>query len=254
MIKNCNMKPPEKVVLITGAARRVGAAIARHFHTNGFRVIIHYRQSQQEADALQAELNAIRTDSAKTVRFDLATLQQLPEGLDEIISAWGGLTVLVNNASTFYKTTIGDVSCEQWDALMQSNVRGAFFLSQALLPFLKKSRGSIINITDIHAERPMRDYSVYCVSKSALLMVTKALAKELAPDVRVNAVAPGVIALPEGDNVLSEQEQIKLRHRIPMNDFGQANDVATSVYFLACHAPYITGQVLATCGGRLLNL
>ncbi len=254
MSKNCNTKQSERVVLVTGAARRVGAAIVKHFHMNGFRVIIHYRQSSGQAKALQAELNSIRADSARTVAFDLTTLRQLPSALEPILAEWGGLTVLVNNASAFYKTTIGDVTCEQWDNLMQSNVRGAFFLSQALLPFLQKSQGAIVNITDIHAERPMRDYSVYCISKSALLMMTKALAKELAPEVRVNAVAPGVVELPEGENALSAPEQAALRRRIPMNAFGQAEDVATSVYFLACHASYVTGQVLATAGGRLLNL
>lgn len=243
-----------KVVLITGAARRIGASIAHYFHAQGYHVIVHYQTSQAAAESLADTFNATRQDSCRLWQCDLATLDNV-SALEEMLQQhWQRLDVLVHNASSFMRSPIGQVTSQDWDHLFNSNLKGAYFLTQAVLPWLQAREGAIVTITDIHASKPMRDYGVYCMTKSALTMMTQVLAKELAPTVRVNAIAPGVAALPEGDNSLDKDLQQNLLRRIPMQRFGEASDIAAAVWMLVEQCPYITGQVLAVDGGRSLNI
>src|SRR4051812_17915255 len=187
----------DKVILVTGAARRVGAAIARRLHSNGARVLLHYRGGEREAAALEAELNAIRKDSVRRIKADLLA-HSAPELLVRTaVERFGKLDVLVNNASSFFPTPLGDIEDKGWEELMGANVKAPLLLSQAAAPQLVKSRGAIINIVDIHADRPLKGYVVYTLAKAALAALTRSLAMELAPDVRVNGVSPGAIAWPE---------------------------------------------------------
>ena len=187
------------VALITGAARRIGAEIARTLHAAGMNVILHYSTSKDEAEQLSQALNAQRELSAVALKADLSVINGLEEFVKQAAGVWGRLNVLVNNASRFYRTPLGKVSETAWDDLFNSNLKGAFFLSQAAAPFLTQEKGAIINIIDVHGERPLRDYSAYCISKAGLVMMTKSLAKELGPAVRVNAVSPGPVMAPEGE-------------------------------------------------------
>lgn len=241
-----------KVALITGSARRIGAEIARSLHESGMNIVLHYHASEKEAGELCNELNDKRAHSASAFQSDL----QLPESAQSLVERaaklWGGLDVLVNNASKFYRTSFGKVTEYAWDDLMSSNLKAPFFLSQAASPFLAAAQGSIINITDIHAERPMRDYSVYCMAKSGLTTLTKVLAKELGPLIRVNAIAPGAILWPEGENSLSEKEKQKVIEHTSLLRSGQPQDIAKAVLFLVYEANYITGQILCVDGGRSL--
>jgi pteridine reductase len=242
-----------KVALITGAARRIGAEIARTLHARQMNVILHYNSSEEDANQLCQELNLKRENSAVTVRAALQEEESDKYLVNESMKSWGRLDVLINNASRFYRTVFGEVTEYAWEDLMNSNLRGPFFLSQAAAPHLRKTKGSIINITDIHAERPLRDYSVYCVSKSGLIMMTKALAKELGPDVRVNAISPGNIIWPEGGNVLDDEQKRKIVEATSLRRSGNASDVAKAVLFFICDAEYITGEVLNVDGGRMLG-
>ena len=254
MTHNLNKKCAKKVAVVTGGARRVGAAIVRDFHAQDYNVVIHYRGHAVDATALCAELNEQRADSAVLWQCELADIDALQSLTTLLQSSWDRCDVLINNASSFLQTKVSDVSLEQWDMLFNGNVRGAFFLTQAILPLLRASQGCVINITDIHATKPMRDYSVYCMAKSALHMMTLSLAKELAPTVRVNAIAPGVVDLPEGENAVDEDLQQTLLKRIPMQRFGQASDIVKAAIFFAEYSPYVTGQVLAIDGGRSLHI
>lgn len=241
-----------KVALITGAARRIGAEIACLLHEQGMNVVIHYHASEKEALALCRRLNEERVSSAVCLSADLSVVEHTKELVRQSAQQWGRLDVLVNNASRFYRTAIGEVSVAEWDDLMNSNVKAPFFLAQAAAPLLAKQEGLIVNVTDIHANQPLRDYSVYCITKSGLHMMTKALAKELGPEVRVNAVAPGSIAWPEGENTLSETEKQKIISRTALKRAGCAQDIAKAVLFFVKDASYVTGQVLNIDGGRTL--
>lgn len=239
-----------KVALVTGASRRIGAEISHVLHAAGMNLVLHYHSSGADAEKLAQVLNKKRDHSAFTLQADLAK-----DGIERDVIAkaaeyWGRLDVLVNNASRFYRTDVGKVSDFAWQDLMDSNVRAPFFLSQAAAPYLRKVHGSIINITDIHAESPVKDYSVYCISKAALLMANKTLARELGPEIRVNAVAPGAIVWPEGENVLSEKQKEKIIAQTALGRVGNANDIAKTVLFLVRDADYITGQVINVDGGR----
>jgi pteridine reductase len=241
-----------KVALITGAARRIGAAIAETLHREGMNIALHYNASEDEAQTLCAKLNQLRANSAVTLQADLLEPEVDKSLITRAHQVWGRLDLLVNNASRFYRTHFGKVTEYAWDDLMISNLRAPFFLSQAAAPYLAEHGGRIINITDIHAWRPMSNYSVYCISKTGLLMMTKALAKELAPHVMVNAIAPGAIVWPEGENSLSDEEKESIISKTPLGRSGSAEDVAKVALFLARDVNFMTGEVLAVDGGRHL--
>jgi pteridine reductase len=242
-----------KVALITGAARRIGAEIARELHANGMNIVLHYNASEEAALHLSEELNQTRSASVIALRADLLVPESEQLLVDQAVKHWGRLDVLVNNASRFYRTEIGKITEYAWDDLMNSNVKAPFFLSQAAAPALAKQQGCIINITDIHGEHPLRDYAVYCISKGALIMMTKSLAKELAPSVRVNAISPGSILWPEGENTLSDVEKQKIIQQTALQRSGSPLDIAKAVLYLVRDATYVTGQVLSVEGGRTLS-
>jgi len=237
----------DRVVLVTGSARRLGAATVREFHRRGWQVLIHCHRSRAEADALAADLNALRQDSAQVLVADLADLNALSVLAALAVQRWGRLDALVNNASGFYPTPFAEATPAQWQELVGSNAQAPFFLTQALLPALREARGSVINMVDIHASRPLAEHSIYCMAKAALLMLTKALARELAPEVRVNAIAPGAILWPDGADQAAQE---KILAAIPLQRLGTPEDIARSIAFLVMDAPYITGQVIAVDGGR----
>ena len=237
--------------LLTGAARRIGATIARQMHTSGINVVIHYRGSAADADALAAELNGIRPDSALTVQADLLDSAQLKPMVDDVVAQTGRLDILLNNASTFYPTPLAEVTEEHWHDLLGTNLKAPLFLSQAAMPHLEQSGGVIINIVDIHARRPLKNHPVYGPAKAALEMLTRSLAKDLAPAVRVNGVSPGAILWPE-DGMTPEAEQSILK-QVPLKRTGEPADIARAVMFLIDDAPYITGQIIAVDGGRSIG-
>lgn len=243
-------QPP--VALVTGAARRIGATIADTLHTAGFNILIHYHRSEADAQTLADTLNQKRHDSARLIQADLREIDQLTILADTAIGHWGRLDALVNNASSFYPTAVGDITQDHYRDLFGTNVAAPLFLSQACAPALRKSRGCIVNIADIHAERPLSGYPVYCAAKAANVMLTKSLARELAPDVRVNAVAPGAILLPEREASLSREAQKTILKRTALKRWGDPQDIATTIKFLVLEAPYITGQVIPVDGGRNL--
>jgi pteridine reductase len=243
-----------KIILITGGAKRVGAAITRLLHAGGAKVMIHYLSSGQEAAELQAKLNRIRPDSAAVIQGDLLDLATLPHLVTETVRRFGGLDVLVNNASSYYATEIGKISAYDWENLLGTNLRAPLFLSQAAAPELKKRNGCIVNITDMHVEQPKKDYMVYSIAKAGLATLTRALAKDLAPDIRVNAVAPGPVLWPEDNPQFDEEYRQKVIAQTLLNRVGEAEDVARVVNFLINDAPFITGQVIAVDGGRSINL
>ncbi len=237
-----------KTVLITGAARRVGAAIARRLHAAGANLVIHYRRSARDAEALGTELNAARANSVTLVQADLLDVAKLPLLVEAATGTFGALDVLVNNASTFYPTKIGEITPAAWDDLMGTNLKVPLFLAQAAAPALRRSRGLILNIVDIHALRPLRNYTVYCAAKAGLHMVTRSLAKELGPQIRVNGISPGPVLWPEGAG--DEKAREKIVQRTILQRMGEPADIANTALFFAAHAPFITGQVLAVDGGR----
>jgi pteridine reductase len=236
--------------MITGSARRIGAAIAEAMHREGMNVVLHYNASEEEAQILCARLNQLRPNSAITLQGDLLQPDIDKSLVTNAYKAWGRLDLLVNNASRFYRTHFGKVTEYAWDDLMISNLRAPFFLSQAAAPYLAENKGRIINIADTHAWHPMKNYSVYCISKAGLLMLTRSLAKELAPDVIVNAIAPGSIIWPEGENSLSPDEKEAIVSRTPLGRSGNAEDIARVALFLMRDAEYMTGEILAVDGGR----
>jgi pteridine reductase len=237
-----------KTVLITGGAKRVGAAIGRQLHGAGANLAIHYRNSSRDAEALAAELNGIRAGSAAIVQAELLEVARLSSLVDFAVRNFGALDVLVNNASTFYPTPIGEITSQTWDDLLGTNLKVPTFLSQAAAPALRKSQGLIINIVDIHALRPLRDHTVYCTAKAGLHMLTRSLAKELGPEVRVNGIAPGPIMWPEG--LGDSARQRKIIERTILKRMGSPEDIARTALFFAADAPYVTGQILAVDGGR----
>ncbi len=244
----------DKVVLITGGARRVGAAICRLLHKDGARLMIHYRTSHGEARALQAELNLQRPQSVAIIQGDLQNLSMLAGMVQETVQQFGRLDVLINNASSYYPTEIGAIKEGDWEDLMSSNLKAPLFLSQAAAAELRKHQGSIINITDNHVERPKKGYVVYSVAKAGLVTLTRSLAHELAPEVRVNAVAPGPVLWPEDNPQFDEVYRQRVISQTLLKRIGEPDDIARAVRFLIQDAPFITGQVIAVDGGRSLNL
>lgn len=243
-----------KVILITGGAKRVGAAICRMLHASGAKLMIHYRQSASEARALQAELNLQRPNSVAIIHGDLLNLAVLPKLVQETVQHFGRLDVLINNASSYYATELGDIGDDQWQDLIGSNLKAPLFLSQAAAAELTKTKGCIINITDMHVERPKKGYVVYSVAKAGLVTLTKSLAHEMAPDVRVNAVAPGPVMWPEDNPQFDEVYRKRVISQTLLKRIGEGDDVAKAVRFLIQDAPFMTGQVIAVDGGRSLNL
>ncbi|NNF40916.1 MAG: pteridine reductase [Woeseiaceae bacterium] len=240
-----------RVVFVTGAARRIGAAIVTRLHENGARVAIHYRSSADDAERLAAKLNEERSDSAAVFQADLLEQQQIPELVAAVVG-WGGrLDCLVNNASSFYPTPVGSITESQWDDLVGSNLKAPLFLSQAAAPHLQAHDGVIINIVDIHAQRPLRNHAVYGPAKAGLAMLTRALAKDLAPRIRVNGVSPGAILWPEDG--MSEAAQQTILRQVPLQRPGDPDDIAGCVLYLFRDATYVTGQIIAVDGGRSIG-
>ncbi len=238
-------------VLITGGARRLGAAIARRLHAEGARLMIHHRSSRREAEALAAELNAVRPDSVMLHAADLLELAALPGLVAATLAAFGRLDVLINNASTFYPTPVGEITPQAFDDLVGTNLRAPLFLSQAAAPALRLHHGLILNLIDIHAYRPLKRHPVYCAAKAGLLMLTQSLARELGPEVRVNGVAPGPVLWPEGD--MDDGLKSQILERTALKRIGSPEDIAKAVLFFVRDAPYVTGQVLPVDGGRTVG-
>ncbi|MBN8799410.1 MAG: pteridine reductase [Stenotrophomonas nitritireducens] len=245
------MTDPQRVSLVTGSARRIGAVIARHLHAHGYRLALHAHQSGEELQALAFDLESERPGSVLAVQADLRDPQALPELVEEVVAHFGRLDALVNNASNFFPTPFGQVQVEQWDELFAVNARAPFFLAQAAAPHLRRQRGAIVNLTDLHATQPLRDHPAYSAAKAALEMTTRSLALELAPHVRVNAVAPGAILWPEQGK--SEAAKQALMERTPMARTGTPHEIAAAVRWLLDDAGYITGQTLRLDGGRTLT-
>jgi pteridine reductase len=243
----------DKVALVTGGARRVGAQIARKLHAQGMNLVIHYRSSEQEAHRLQQELHDIRSESVMLVRGDLLRGPKLSQNLVyETMEAFGRIDVLINNAATFYPTPIGEAVEKDWEDLIGTNLKAPFFLAQAAAPHLKVGQGCIVNMADIYGERPLKDYSIYSVAKAGLIMLTKTLARELGPEIRVNAVAPGAMLWPEDG--IDEMNKQRMISRTPLKRIGKPDDIAQTVLFLVGDADFITGQVIAVDGGRRVVL
>lgn len=241
----------DKVALITGGAHRIGGALARTLHAEGMRLVIHYHSSETAAHALQAELHEIRPDSVMLVRGDLANGERLLRNLVyETVEAFKRLDVLINNASQFYPTEFGQATEAQWDEIMAVDLKAPFFLSQAAAPHLRKHSGVIISIADIYGDRPLPSYPIYSIAKAGLIMLTKALARELGPEVRVNGISPGVILWPEAG--LDEMSKQRIISRTPLKRSGDPEDIARTALFLIRDAGYVTGQVIAVDGGRLV--
>lgn len=239
-----------KVILITGAAKRIGAHCAKHLHQLGAKIIIHCHHSIEEATQLANQLNGIRAHSAKVIQGDISDYQQLDNIARQARQAFGHINVLINNASTFYPKAFGDNNLDDWQSLVGSNMQGPFFLTQYLKKDLQRDHGVIINMLDIHAQSPLNNHTLYCMAKAAQAMMTKSLAVELAPHVRVNGIAPGAIMWPE--NSMDEQTKQEILAQIPLTELGSAEDIAQAMAYLI-QAPYVTGQILAIDGGKSLN-
>jgi len=240
-----------KWALITGAAKRIGAHIARTLHGQGANIAIHYRASEARAADLARALNAGRPGSAITVEGDLTDTARIPELVSDILDHTGRLDILINNASSFYPTPIGSITAQQWEDLIGTNLKAPLFLSQAVAPCLQRTRGVIVNIVDIHARRPLRNHPVYGAAKAGLAMLTRALARDLAPDVRVNGVAPGAILWPEDG--MPEPVKDRIVRQVPMRRAGDPEDIAGCVLYLVRDARYVTGQIIAVDGGRSIG-
>ncbi len=240
-----------KVALVTGAARRIGAAIATRLHADGANVAIHHRGSADAAAALANKLNKLRVDSARTFHMDLADIASLPGLVNNVVGWHDRLDVLVNNASVFYPTPLGEITEQHWEDLFGSNLKAPLFLSQAAVPALREQNGAIVNIVDIHAQRPLRDHAVYSAAKAGLVMLTRSLAKDLAPDIRVNGVAPGAILWPEDD--MSDTSKDSILRQVPLARSGDPEDIAGCVLYLVRDAAYVTGQIISVDGGRSIG-
>lgn len=246
------MSQARPVALITGAARRIGSAIASRLHAEGYDIVLHFRDSATEAATLQDQLEDRRRNSTVLLRADLADIQRLPSLIERTIVRFGRLDALVNNASAFFPTPIGDTTEPLWDALMDANAKAPFFLTQAAAFHLRQSRGAVLNLSDIYAERPLAQHTTYCMSKAALSMLTLSLAQELAPEVRVNAIAPGAILWPQsGGNPAMKEELIA---RTPLSRMGTPEEIAEAALFLLSGAGYTTGHILRVDGGRWLEI
>lgn len=243
-----------RVVLITGGAKRVGAAVCRRLHAEGAALMIHYRSSMAEARALQAELNGIREDSVALAQADLLNMAHLPALVNDTVQRFGRLDVLVNNASSFHATPVGEIDEADWDDLVGTNLKTPLFLSQAAAPHLRRAEGCIVNIVDIHTERPLKNYLVYNAAKGGLVALTRSLARELGPEIRVNGIAPGPILWPEDEGWADELARQRIVNTTLLKRTGEPDDVARAARFLVFDAPYVTGQILNVDGGRSVHL
>ena len=241
------------LALVTGSARRIGADISRLLHANGYDLALHYRESEKDAGLLCAELNELRYDSAFTLRADLRNIDEVEKLFEKLAVRHDGLQVLVNNASAFYPTEFSATTVEEWDDLIDTNLKAPFFLSQHAAKFLQANGGSIVNIVDIIADKPRAGYTPYSASKSGLLAMTRSLARELAPGIRVNGVSPGAILWPEDAAEQSEEARQKILSATPLGRIGEPADIAHAVLFLARDAEYVTGQVISVDGGSSLT-
>lgn len=242
------------VALITGAAHRLGAATARRLHVRGFRVLIHYRSRQAQAQTLADELNQDRPESAAILQADLIEAESIRKLGQQACDHWGRLDALINNASVFYPTATTEASLDDWTQIMDTNLRAPFLLGQTCLESLRANRGSIINLIDIYAERPLENHPIYCASKAGLAMLTRSWAKDLGPDVRVNGVSPGAILWPEDENAVENSHRDRILAATSLKRVGSAEDIASAIAYLVCDAPYITGHILPVDGGRSLNM
>jgi pteridine reductase len=240
------------VALITGASRRVGAVVARTLHGAGYDLALHYRHSSDEAKALADELEQQRPHSTLLLQADLSDLSVLPRLIDTLLAHFGRLDALINNASAFYATPLGSATPTQWDELFASNAQAPFFLTQAAIPALREARGGIVNMLDIYAERPLKGYTLYCMAKAALSAMTRSLALELGPDIRVNGIAPGAVMWPSEGK--SDAEKNEMLSRTPLDRAGTPEDVASAILWLLRDAHYTTGHVIPIDGGRLLSI
>jgi pteridine reductase len=240
------------VALITGAGRRVGAVTARALHAAGYDLALHYRRSADEAQALADELEQQRHGSTLLLQAELAELPALPRMVEQLLAHYGRLDALVNNASAFYPTALGAATAQQWDELFASNAQAPFFLSQAAIPALREARGSIVNMIDIYAERPLAGHALYCMAKAALAAMTRSLALELGPEIRVNGVAPGAVMWPSDGKPYDDQQA--LLARTPLQRAGTPDDVAGAILWLLRDAPFVTGQIIRVDGGRTLSV
>ena len=240
-----------KVALITGAARRIGAQIVQTLHAQGMNIVLHYRGSADAANELADKLNAQRPDSVHTLCMDLKQIDELPSLAEQAAQKWGRLDVLVNNASTFYPTPVEEITLQQWDDLIDVNTKVPLFLSIACASYLKTSKGCIINIVDIHSDRPLKGYTIYSTAKAGLGLLTRSLARELAPEIRVNGISPGAIMWPEVEAYESMHQEII--DRTALKREGHPQDIADTAWFLISSANYITGQIIAVDGGRTLS-
>lgn len=243
----------KKVALVTGAARRIGATLTRTLHAEGYCVLIHYGTSKTEAEALASELNKNNADTAQCLAADLNDDKQVETLATAALNAYGRLDILINNASSFYPTPIGTGTQEHWDDLFSSNAKAPFFLSQALAPALKTNGGCIINIADIHADSPLKEHTIYCMAKAANVMLTKSLARELAPEIRVNGIAPGAILWPEQAAELNQQQKDNILENVPLARTGHPDNIAQAMTYLIQPNNYVTGQIIAVDGGRTLG-
>ncbi|MCB1985648.1 MAG: pteridine reductase [Burkholderiales bacterium] len=243
-----------KVVLVTGGAKRVGAAICRQLHAQGAQIVIHFRNSVEEARALQHELTQKKPNSAALAQADLLDVDLLPDLIEKTVKRYGKLDALINNASSFFATPLRECTTEAWDDLVGSNLMAPLFLAQAAEPYLKVQQGSVINIVDIHAERPLKNFVIYNTAKGGLLALTKSLALEMAPDVRVNGVSPGPILWPEEREWSDDAARKKIIQGTLLKRIGEPEDIAKAVQFLINDAPYVTGQIIAVDGGRSIHL
>lgn len=238
-----------KVVLITGGAKRVGAAICRRLHASGANLMLHYRASGGEARLLQAELNHTRPNSVALIQADLLDTGKLPSLVDQTVQTFGRLDCLINNASSFFPTPVGEIGIDSWNDLIGTNLQAPLFLAQSAAPWLRKAGGAIVNIADIHADRPLKSYVVYSIAKAGLIGLTRSLARELAPEVRVNAVAPGPVLWPD-DESFDELSRQRIISHTPLKREGTPEDIAGAVHYLLVEASYVTGQTLNVDGGR----
>jgi pteridine reductase len=240
-----------RVALITGGAKRLGNAIAHAFHQDGAQLVIHYRSSKHSADVLVEELNALRSDSAIAIGCDLLDTRALPQLVARTLAQFGRLDILINNASSFYPTPIGSITEQHWDDLLGSNLKAPLFLAQAATPALRATQGLILNMVDIHAQRPLPAHSVYSIAKAGLATLTKSLARELGPEIRVNAIAPGPVLWPEQQ--MSAELQQEIINKTALKRQGSPQDIARAALYFAKDAPYVTGQILAVDGGRSIG-
>lgn len=241
-----------KTALVTGGSKRIGATTVRLLHEAGYNLVIHCRLSRQSADSLAEELNKNRVDSARVIQGDLNDETIYNNLIEQAFKCWNRLDVLVNNASSFYPTPVGSITMDDWHNLINSNMKAPLFLAQAAAPYLKQTQGNIINMLDVHAQRPMKEHPVYCAAKAGLAMLTMSLAKELGPDIRVNGVAPGAILWP--DNEMPEHTKKLILERTSLKKPGDPIDIAKTILFLVRDAHYITGQIIAVDGGRTINI